>query len=70
VDFAPARAPRVLKRAPGDETLTYVLLLPAGPSMRQQCGGPATIHRRESENQAVAGSPFCHQIGTPASLLE
>ena len=22
------------------------------------------------ENQAVAGSPFCHQIGTPASLLE
>jgi curved DNA-binding protein CbpA len=38
--------------------------------MRQQCGGVATIHRRESENQAVAGSLFCHQIGTPASLLE
>lgn len=36
--------------------------------MRQQYGGPVTIHRRESENQTVANRAFCHQIGTPASL--
>jgi hypothetical protein len=38
--------------------------------MRQQCGGPVTIHRRESENQTVANRSFCHQIGTPAALRE
>jgi curved DNA-binding protein CbpA len=38
--------------------------------MRQQCGGPVAIHRRESESQIVSKRFFCHQIGTPASLLE
>src|SRR5262245_51652892 len=48
---------QVLERAPDDRTMTHPLLLAAGPPMRQQCGSMATIHRRERENQAVAGPP-------------
>ena len=38
--------------------------------MRQQCGGPVTIHRLESENQSLSNRSFCQKIGTPASLRE
>jgi hypothetical protein len=38
--------------------------------MRQQCDGPVTIHRLESEDKPVFNPSFCHQIGTPASLRE
>jgi len=48
--------------------------VPAGTGgtrpMRQQCGNPVTIHRRESEGQTVANRAFCHQIGTPFLLRE
>src|SRR5262245_20249413 len=38
--------------------------------MLQQCGGPVTIHKRESEGPDCRHRSFCHQIGTPRSLRE